>query len=1082
MILFRSPLRALFLLALLAAGIWATATIRFQTELLPILPPQLPSVRGLVAFAGLVSAENEVIVVTDPSLPEDGRAALLSRLAPRLAALPGVSSVTPLGGEWAAHPEISLAWALFNAPPEVFSRFVAALGPENIRGRLHSIPSLLSGAIDPADLVRLQLDPLGLSVALSDGADRAIPDIAGPISGDDHFSGALKVAFAAPLHTFGDCEDATRRVRGVLDSTLDEGGLEHVLLTGHPVFTAEIARQMKHDMAIMIAATAALMIAAFWLFYRTLRPLGWILLFQALSLLCGILAARLFFGELNVLSIGFASILLGVSMDYCILVYHHFASPHRDDTGIWRTLRRGIWFSAATTSASFLILACSHFPALRQLSVLVGVGLLTTALFATWLLRVVLQANPPEAPAILAIASDGAAAWLTRHRSTIVALVIVGSLAALISRPWLHTGDFYRDNLDLLRPVGTGAYTGEQWLERSDPASTDAIYILRGPDHDAIRAALPEMAAAVSGGKIAPSGQAIASPHNQRLNASIWAPSIPARAQAAFDAAGLGPEWSGPTLALLHKLDSAARREPGAFDAIRDILRAFGARAPDGSALAVVRLPDAAEHPIPDGGFRLSDLAVEILPVSWISLQDEITRQAREDLARLAGWMLLAIAALCALAQRSLRLVLLNFCALALSLGIFALLLRLTAMRLTPLSLLCLPLLLGLVIDYSLHILMALEHEAGDLRRTYRHIAAPVLLTGLSSCIGFGAPLLTGQPALSNFGLAMDLGIIAAVSACLVLLPPIYLVCTARDYRHNAFYRLLYTGVGFRLIVIGWRVLGKHGAFLLSRSLALIYGLTHPGPTAAVKHNLALLDPASATWGAVMRLLFNQSANFAEFGGLALRDPDRVTELIGERVGLEHLERAKAGNKGCLLVTGHLGFFELGGLVMTRLGYPVTALTLPEPSPELTAWRARFRARWGVRTIVVGKDAFSVIEIARALREGSFVALLADRPQDENAVLVDLPHGRIPFASGPVLIALLAGCPIVPTVVVRQPDGLYHIEALPPIEPVWLPAGREATLEHYTREVAKALTPLLVRYREQWYQFSKLDAAQPTIG
>ncbi|MGH8574865.1 MAG: hypothetical protein ACREX8_20210, partial [Gammaproteobacteria bacterium] len=47
----------------------------------------------------------------------------------------------------------------------------------------------------------------------------------------------------------------------------------------------------------------------------------------------------------------------------------------------------------------------------------------------------------------------------------------------------------------------------------------------------------------------------------------------------------------------------------------------------------------------------------------------------------------------------------------------------------------------------------------------------PILLTGLASCIGFGAPMLTSQPALQNFGLAMDLGIIAAVTACLFLLP-----------------------------------------------------------------------------------------------------------------------------------------------------------------------------------------------------------------------------------------------------------------------------------------------------------------------
>ena len=95
----------------------------------------------------------------------------------------------------------------------------------------------------------------------------------------------------------------------------------------------------------------------------------------------------------------------------------------------------------------------------------------------------------------------------------------------------------------------------------------------------------------------------------------------------------------------------------------------------------------------------------------------------------------------------------------------------------TPLSLISIPLLIGLAIDYSLHILMALEHERGDLHKTYDHLAAPVLLTGLSASIGFGVPMLTSQPALQNFGLVMDLGVISSVVACLVFLPCVYMLC-----------------------------------------------------------------------------------------------------------------------------------------------------------------------------------------------------------------------------------------------------------------------------------------------------------------
>jgi predicted RND superfamily exporter protein len=144
--------------------------------------------------------------------------------------------------------------------------------------------------------------------------------------------------------------------------------------------------------------------------------------------------------------------------------------------------------------------------------------------------------------------------------------------------------------------------------------------------------------------------------------------------------------------------------------------------------------------------------------------------------------MLAAIVILCAIAQRSLRLLSLNLLALVLAFCIYVGLLLLTGAALTPLSVISVPLLIGLAIDYSLHILMTLEHEGGDLRRTFDHLAAPVVLTGLSASIGFGAPMLTSQPALRNFGLVMDLGVVSSVVACLVFLPCFYMVC--RKVRH----------------------------------------------------------------------------------------------------------------------------------------------------------------------------------------------------------------------------------------------------------------------------------------------------------
>jgi KDO2-lipid IV(A) lauroyltransferase len=302
----------------------------------------------------------------------------------------------------------------------------------------------------------------------------------------------------------------------------------------------------------------------------------------------------------------------------------------------------------------------------------------------------------------------------------------------------------------------------------------------------------------------------------------------------------------------------------------------------------------------------------------------------------------------------------------------------------------------------------------------------------------------------------------------------------SKDYRNRLFYRLLYTREAFLLILKAWRLLGGKGAWIISRAIGLAYALTHPATIRAIRSNIALLDPAKATYGAACRLLMNQAECFSAYGRLATFPPSEVMSLFGHREGIEHLQRAHEEGRGCVLVTGHLGFFEIGGLVMTRFGFPMTILTFREPSPELTRWRAEFRARWGVKTIVVGEDAFAVVEIVRTLRAGGFVAMLADRPYNPaDAIPVEYPHGEIPFSRGPALLSLLAGCPVIPVGITTGKDGLFRVEAGRAITTSWI-GNREESIAAATREIAAALLPMFRRDPEQWYHFAPLGIKKPS--
>ncbi|MGH2604257.1 MAG: MMPL family transporter, partial [Dehalococcoidia bacterium] len=387
---------------------------------------------------------------------------------------------------------------------------------------------------------------LGLLDALAAGKDHGqFPWAARPAT-------SLTITATHPLISFEECARFSAAIHAAVRRTLP--GDSHLLLTGRPAFTAEISSQMRRDMWLMIVVAIVLVSTAFSAFYRALKPLVWILLGQFLALGVGLIAARIGIGSLNVISMAFACILLGISMDYSILVYHHFAASFRDNGAVWARLCRGIWFSAVTTAAAFLVLALSSLPGLRQLAVLVATGLVAAACFATWLLPAAWAVHPPKPLPLLQRMSGAMARTMERSGRTILALATLGSL---IAAAWLlrDPAALYAPDLDRLQPATSAAFRGQQVLAKSDPSWQDAIYLVQAPTWDAVRHGADELALRVTGGHHAPLSAFLPAPSRQRANRALWKRDITPRLRTAFDSSGLGSEWSSPTLTLAETLD-----------------------------------------------------------------------------------------------------------------------------------------------------------------------------------------------------------------------------------------------------------------------------------------------------------------------------------------------------------------------------------------------------------------------------------------------------------------------------------------------------------------------------------------------
>lgn len=195
-----------------------------------------------------------------------------------------------------------------------------------------------------------------------------------------------------------------------------------------------------------------------------------------------------------------------------------------------------------------------------------------------------------------------------------------------------------------------------------------------------------------------------------------------------------------------------------------------------------------------------------------------------------------------------------------------------------------------------------------------------------------------------------------------------------------------------------------------------------------------------------------------------------VREMVGGMSGFQHLQAARERNRGALLLTPHLGNWELGAPLLASHGIKVSVITLPEPDSRLTELRRAARARWGIQTTVVGCDPFAFVEVIRQLEAGATVALLMDRPLAASATEVQL-FGR-PFAASLAAaeLARASGCLLIPVYLPRVGMG-YSARMLSPVPYDRAELGSRPARQRLTQEILTLFQPIIQQHLSQWYHF-----------
>ncbi len=803
----------LFLLAPVIIGV---TRLRFDAEIFDLLPSDLPVVEGLDAYQkNFANARQLILTVKSPLSDTTENAARV--IAESLRLHSNLVAHATWEPPWLEHPEQAgelMAYLWFNQPPEVFAQLTNRLAPSTLSNTLASTREQLATSLSPEDIARLSYDPFGLT-RLPQNVAGAAPSFS---QGQQSFAspdGRFRLLFVEanrPLRTYRECQRWLIGVKLIVKRTLASfrGPTQNVAVgyTGRPALVAETAAGMQRDITISVGGTSVIIALLFWLAHRRVKPMLWLLTLLALILVSTLALGGLIYGAINVVSMGFAAILLGLAVDYAVVHYQEaLAHPDLTIPQIRHAIAPSIFWAASTTIAAFLVLNFGGLPGLDQLGTLVGLGVALSACIMIFEFLPPLfpgrNAPPPPAashPSHSIIPSDLIAPEgepdvrqppppVSRARVSSV-FALTGALVTFTVIVLIVLGSPPIDSTaNALRPRNSPAYAALDQIQANLNQQKQPLWlIVRGRNEAAVADDLAQaqgiLRHAVTNHLI--SGFTLPTPiwprpQDQARNRAV-ALKLASEGNLLRQAAranGFAPRSVALAEQMLNTWQ-AAGESSGAFwptnELSRWILDKVSAHnAGEYLALGLVN-PPAETNGRPASAAGLSRLTAELRAKGmWLSGWELL---GHAIFARVQGNMWKVIAPMIALVLVSLWLAFHKKREIFLSLTVLTLsgLCLITVMHFAHwswnlLNLMAIPLILGTGVDYSIFMQLALRRYQGDLRMAYRSVGRALLLCGGTAIAGFGSLAWSSNAGMASLGRICAIGIAGNMLIAIFLLP-----------------------------------------------------------------------------------------------------------------------------------------------------------------------------------------------------------------------------------------------------------------------------------------------------------------------
>ncbi|MEJ5261622.1 MAG: lysophospholipid acyltransferase family protein [Ignavibacterium sp.] len=264
-----------------------------------------------------------------------------------------------------------------------------------------------------------------------------------------------------------------------------------------------------------------------------------------------------------------------------------------------------------------------------------------------------------------------------------------------------------------------------------------------------------------------------------------------------------------------------------------------------------------------------------------------------------------------------------------------------------------------------------------------------------------------------------------------------------------------------------FRLLGLKAARTFAHFLALVFYYLIPIRKKTVFDNLNIAFPNLSN-SEKKKIAFGSYLSFAISLVEILYLPWMTETEMKNSVAIENLELIEEKNKlgnGVILLSAHFGNWEyIAASASLKLNKKFHIIVKNQRNKYVNDWMNKMRTRWLNEVVPLG---VSVRNIYSVLKNNGIAAMVADQRGPEEGLKLDFFGKKTSVYTGPAVLALKTGAPVIFGIPVRQEDYTYK-STLTELDKTNLPDDEEEKVKVLTERMIKYLEKIISEHPEQW--------------